>query len=223
MTAPGWYRDRRDDRLARWHDGQRWTQHTMVMSDWKGPGAPPPPREPVFSSPPADRRSGRMPAWFLPVVLAGAVVAVGVVFLLTRNDSGTGSKKVAVHGQTIVLDTPAKVAQALNAKGFECTGFKDVNDREDNQLGTDYSTGRGTCMHDGKAVTIDTYQDARHTWAQLAEIDALGCSIGKAFGVTEYNIAYGSTWASNWDDTLDHVVPRQMADALGGKFHHHDC
>jgi hypothetical protein len=43
MTAPGWYNDEQDPRLARWHDGAGWTEHTMVKADWPGPGNPPPP------------------------------------------------------------------------------------------------------------------------------------------------------------------------------------
>lgn len=46
MTDPGWYKDSRDPALARWHDGTGWTDHTMVMADWKGPGQPPAPTAP---------------------------------------------------------------------------------------------------------------------------------------------------------------------------------
>lgn len=46
MTEPGWYNDERDPTRARWWDGARWTDHTMVKADWTGPGAPPPPGQP---------------------------------------------------------------------------------------------------------------------------------------------------------------------------------
>lgn len=57
MTAPGWYNDEQDPRLARWHDGSGWTAHTMVKADWKGPGDPPPPG--AAALPPAGLPLGR--------------------------------------------------------------------------------------------------------------------------------------------------------------------
>ncbi len=45
MTEPGWYFDEHDERLARWHDGAGWTEHTIVQASWTGPGAPPPPAQ----------------------------------------------------------------------------------------------------------------------------------------------------------------------------------
>jgi hypothetical protein len=46
--TPGWYLDRDDPALARWHDGTDWTEHTLVIADQE-PGSEPPP-------PPAVRR-----------------------------------------------------------------------------------------------------------------------------------------------------------------------
>jgi hypothetical protein len=46
--TPGWYLDRDDPSLARWHDGTDWTEHTLVIADQE-PGSEPPP-------PPAVRR-----------------------------------------------------------------------------------------------------------------------------------------------------------------------
>ena len=57
MTAPGWYNDEQDPRLARWHDGTGWTAHTMVKADWSGPGDPPPPG--AATPPPAGPPLGR--------------------------------------------------------------------------------------------------------------------------------------------------------------------
>lgn len=51
MPDPGWYNDAHDSRLARWHDGNEWTQHTLQKASRKGPGMPPPPepaRRPSF-------------------------------------------------------------------------------------------------------------------------------------------------------------------------------
>ncbi|HJR26800.1 MAG TPA: DUF2510 domain-containing protein [Acidimicrobiales bacterium] len=40
--SPGWFRDPSDPSLARWHDGDRWTEHTLVIAD-QTPGVEPPP------------------------------------------------------------------------------------------------------------------------------------------------------------------------------------
>lgn len=47
MGEPGWYNDAHDPALARWHDGERWTEHTIDKASWPGPDAPPPPVEPA--------------------------------------------------------------------------------------------------------------------------------------------------------------------------------
>ena len=46
--TPGWYLDRDDPSLARWHDGTDWSEHTLVIAEQE-PGSDPPP-------PPAVRR-----------------------------------------------------------------------------------------------------------------------------------------------------------------------
>jgi hypothetical protein len=43
QSAPGWYQDHDDPRLARWWDGDRWTEHTLVLDeqDWSTEPDPP--------------------------------------------------------------------------------------------------------------------------------------------------------------------------------------
>ncbi len=43
QSAPGWYQDHDDPRLARWWDGEHWTEHTLVLADqdWSTEPAPP--------------------------------------------------------------------------------------------------------------------------------------------------------------------------------------
>ncbi len=43
QSAPGWYQDHDDPRLARWWDGERWTEHTLVLDeqDWSTEPEPP--------------------------------------------------------------------------------------------------------------------------------------------------------------------------------------
>ena len=43
MADPGWYKDRTDHALARWFDGDVWTEHTIVIADQPEGVLPPPP------------------------------------------------------------------------------------------------------------------------------------------------------------------------------------
>jgi hypothetical protein len=43
VGAPGWFNDEADPRLARWFDGEAWTDHTVLKADWPGPETPPAP------------------------------------------------------------------------------------------------------------------------------------------------------------------------------------
>jgi hypothetical protein len=43
VGSKGWYNDEVDPALARWHDGEQWTAHTLLKDHWHGPGEPPPP------------------------------------------------------------------------------------------------------------------------------------------------------------------------------------
>lgn len=46
MGNPGWYNDEQDPARARWHDGSRWTEHTIVKAEWPpSRGKPPPPAD----------------------------------------------------------------------------------------------------------------------------------------------------------------------------------
>src|SRR4051812_26903543 len=40
--TPGWFRDPSDASVARWHDGDKWTEHTLVIAD-QAPGVEPAP------------------------------------------------------------------------------------------------------------------------------------------------------------------------------------
>ena len=92
--SPGWFRDPSDPALARWHDGHRWTEHTLVIADPTPGVAPAPPdvgeasptpliaAEPEFHIPRPARGLGRAgggswPTW----AKIGAPVAILVLAL----------------------------------------------------------------------------------------------------------------------------------------------
>jgi hypothetical protein len=128
--TPGWFRDPTDPSVARWHDGDKWTEHTLVIAD-QSPGVEPPP--PAISSPavggfvPPDPefhiprhggnggRLGGLPMWAkigAPVVV---VLLVILAFVVTSsgNDNNSKDKTATVDTSSAALD--AALASARSA------------------------------------------------------------------------------------------------------------
>src|SRR4051812_10994611 len=101
MTQPGWYKDRRDPTLARWHDGTGWTRHTVLRVDWEGRGTPPPP---PGRGGPRGSGSGR-PPWLTGRL---AILAVAVVILLVLVQrvffAGSSDDRLTYHAQWHTID-----------------------------------------------------------------------------------------------------------------------
>lgn len=223
MAEPGWYQDQENPIIERWWNGQRWTDNTR-------PVRVPPPRRP--SSPPALPPWYRRPwvwAWVAVVIVGGALVASRLVAgdddkpnPVTIADPDTGEQV-----ELEALTTPAQVAAALNAAGFECTGYADQVAEEGEVIDfgvEDPANGTGTCQHGATEISIDTYDTARHRDQARRLSSTLGCSIGAGFGVLEYTLAYGDFWAASiTGDNLDRDTPAAIAAALGGKVETVDC
>ena len=83
MSTPGWYNDEDDDRLARWHDGKAWTEHTLVKAEWAGLGMPPSPvgQPPLRAYRPVEARRSlpTPPPMWVPVVIAVVALVLAVV------------------------------------------------------------------------------------------------------------------------------------------------
>lgn len=102
--TPGWYLDRDDPTLARWHDGDDWTEHTLVIADQEPGSEPPPPpaargksdaqlqRERVAAAneKKAAReaaRSGGLPKWApVAVAVVVGVLAAGAFAMISGDD-----------------------------------------------------------------------------------------------------------------------------------------
>jgi len=123
MAKPGWYNDRENAEIARWFDGENWTEHVVRKADWQGRPAPPPVAGLVL---PADldaagsverdqSRGGRRPAarrsmlaaLVAAAVLSGALVSVrllggnsnenGVVSVSSSRTSSATSNQASVQ------------------------------------------------------------------------------------------------------------------------------
>lgn len=138
MAESGWFNDLDDPRLARWFDGEVWTEHTIVKAEWEGPGAPPPPvtlawipefdEPPPSEDPPVDpptqvMRVRRPPSNIARVTrryrhwpLWGRIAApAGVAVLLIAAISSSGDKKDQVDtttASTISIDDAVDVAMS---------------------------------------------------------------------------------------------------------------
>lgn len=106
----GWFRDPNDPALARWHDGERWTEHTLVIAD-QAPGSEPPPpvteaptiATPTFAATPSyggdDRglatKTRGLPTWAKFVAPLVVIALIAVAFLLTSGDDDPSTTETA--------------------------------------------------------------------------------------------------------------------------------
>jgi hypothetical protein len=126
----GWFRDPNDPSLARWHDGERWTEHTLVIAD-QAPGVEPPPpvtAEPTptawdtpatttFSAPTAAAPAvggGRrpLPTWAMISAPVSVIAVVALGFLLTHNGDVSDDTKTETAGTEVAtLDAAVNAAR----------------------------------------------------------------------------------------------------------------
>lgn len=77
MSTPGWYNDPIDPTLARWHDGQAWTEHAVDKAEWEAIGHEPPPPEELW--PRVDPvRAARARTAVGAAAVVGALLVAGV-------------------------------------------------------------------------------------------------------------------------------------------------
>jgi hypothetical protein len=124
----GWFRDPNDPSLARWHDGERWTEHTLVIAD-QAPGVEPSPpmavdpvpttwdTSPAFSdpgmepSPAAAGGRGPLPTWAKVVAPLAVIAIAGIAFLLTQGGDSNDSKTETNGTEVASLDAAVNAAR----------------------------------------------------------------------------------------------------------------
>jgi hypothetical protein len=121
---PGWFKDPSEPTLARWHDGEDWTEHTLVIAD-QAPGVEPAP--PVIEPSSADayfprhsfgsngdddgdRESG-LPGW-AKILIPVLVVAVGVLgFSFLAGGDDDDPETATVDTRAASLDEAVEAAR----------------------------------------------------------------------------------------------------------------
>jgi hypothetical protein len=107
----GWFRDPNDPALARWHDGDRWTEHTLTIAD-QAPGSEPPP--PVTAAVPVTStfeaagaygvateggslasKTRSLPPWAKVVAPLVVIALIAVAFLLSSGDDEPSTTETA--------------------------------------------------------------------------------------------------------------------------------
>ncbi len=123
--TPGWFRDPTDPTLARWHDGTRWTEHTLVIAD-QAPGIEPPPpegltaplppiggeTEPAFHIPRGRQGVGwGWPAWARFGAPVALVVLVLLAWVVTSSGDDSGDDTATVDTIPASLDDAVRAAR----------------------------------------------------------------------------------------------------------------
>ena len=127
----GWFRDPTDPALARWHDGDRWTEHTLVIAD-QTPGTEPSPPEPTtaavspydddvpgYSGYPdssdgdeglSDKVRG-LPTWAKVLAPLVVVAVIGIAFLVSSGGDDSGDKTETAGTEVATLTDAVDAAR----------------------------------------------------------------------------------------------------------------
>jgi hypothetical protein len=135
------------------------------------------------------------------------VLGVAVVLLLTG--CGLFSKDKLSPDFT---NSP-EIQRALDEAGLTCTGYQTVP-KEDREWGMESAADVGKCELDNETPTLVVGKDIgqKDNWAGMSK--QMGCTMGKAFGVSSFDYVSGNRWTVS--DTSP-TLANKIADAIGGR------
>ena len=139
-----------------------------------------------------------------------SIVLLATVFLV----SCSGSPETTVNFKTI-----EDLITAFQVAGLPCSEYQ-VTPKEERELGQESAKEVGQCEIEGESVDVTIWKDSgqRKNWEGMGK--SLGCSMGEAFGITEFDYLNGDTWTvSGTSKTL----AEQLATKIGGKAIHFEC
>lgn len=116
-------------------------------------------------------------------------------------------------------NTSAELLAGLKSAGMECTGYTKTP-KEDRELIQEDAKESGECELDGESLDITIWKDAgqRKQWEGLGK--TMGCSMGEAFGITEFDYLNGGTWTISG---TSRTLAEKIADKFEGDAVHVDC
>ena len=106
--------------------------------------------------------------------------------------------------------TGPELSSALSAIQLECVGYKETP-KADREFGQESALDVASCEIDGESVDLTIWKDSgqKENWEGLGK--SLGCSVGKAFGITSFNYVDGGLWTiSGTSETLSKEIAGKM-------------
>lgn len=106
--------------------------------------------------------------------------------------------------------TGQELSSALSAFQLDCVGYKDTP-KADREFGQESALDVASCEMDGESIDLTIWKDfgQKENWEGMGE--ALGCSLGKAFGITSFNFVDGGLWTiSGTSETLAKEIAGKM-------------
>jgi hypothetical protein len=120
---------------------------------------------------------------------------------------------------SVTYKTAAELIAGLKDAGLTCTGYTPTP-KEDRELIQEDAREAGECELDGESLDITIWKDAgqRRQWEGLGK--TMGCSMGEAFGITEFDYLNGGTWTISG---MSQTLTEELASKFDGDAIHVDC
>lgn len=118
-----------------------------------------------------------------------------------------------------IFKTGPELSTALKASQLECVGYQETP-KADREFGQESALDVGACEISGESVDLTIWKDSgqKKNWEGLGK--TLGCTFGKAFGITSFSYVDGGLWTiSGTSETLAKDIANKM-DAKAVQF---DC
>lgn len=115
--------------------------------------------------------------------------------------------------------TSNDVLAAMTAAGFSCTQYTPTA-KADRELGQESANEVGGCELEGESIDITLWKDSGQlkNWEGMGK--SIGCKMGEAFGITEFDYLKGDAWSvSGTSKTL----AEKLAAKIGGDAIHIEC
>ena len=115
--------------------------------------------------------------------------------------------------------TSDEVLAAMTAAGLSCTEYEPTA-KEDREWGAESANEVGGCELEGESIDITLWKDSGQLkrWEGMGK--TIGCAMGEAFGISEFDYLNGGTWSiAGTSKTLT----EKLAAKIGGDAIHINC